>query len=169
MSLGSATILDASPLVRALTAFVAVGGLGWVLRWRAHPFLDRAVEASMERPILSLGYGAGTHAAVVLGVTYLATQLVQLPGLGPGAAIIGVTLAAGLALGAAAVGFAVIGTTISTLAGGDRFGLVLGAAIAGVAAALDPVPGGLLWFVVVSMGIGGPARRWVNADAVERP
>lgn len=166
-----AALLDAPPPIRALLAFAAVGGLGWLVRRRAGPFLERARDASMERPLLSLGYGAGAHAAILLGVVYLATQLVQLGTLGAEAAIVGVLLAALLALAAAAVGFTVIGSTLATLAreDGDRYGPFVGAAIAGALALLDPLPGSLLWFVVVSMGIGGPARRWVNADVVERP
>ena len=44
---------------------------------------------------------------------------------------------------------------------------IVQAVIAGVAGILGPIAGGLLWFVVVSMGIGGLARSWLHADFSE--
>ena len=168
LATGPAALLEASPVFRGMLAFAAVAALGSLFRWRADSFVEGAIRSSTARPVLSLVYGIGAHAGVLLGIFYLTTQLGQLLGLGSGAAIIGVTIGVVLALTAAAVGFTVIGTSLASIAlGGDGWqGPVVGAAIAGGAAALDPLPGGLLWFVVVSMGIGGPTRRWVNADAL---
>lgn len=165
---GPSAVVDASSPVRALAAFVCVAVLGGVLLWRNEAFVDRSIDASMARPLSSLGYGVAAHAVIAFGGSYLATQLAGMEVLGRNAGAFGVLAGLLLALLAGSLGFTVVGSAIVGLGGQRRpwHGLVVGALIAGVAGLLDVLAGGLLWFVVVSMGIGGPARRWLHADAV---
>jgi len=164
------TILDAPAPVRALVAVVAVLVGGGLLLWRAGPLVARAIETSMARPLSSLGYGVAANAVIVFGAVYLTNQLAQLEAFGGNAGAVGVVAGLVVLALAGALGLTVVCSTVVELAWGrdHRLGVVLGALVAGVAALLDPLVGGLLLFVLVSMGIGGPARAWVHADEVER-
>lgn len=152
--------------VRAAAAFGLVLLLGGAIVWRFEPFLARSIDASMERPIASVGYGLAAHAVIVFAGVYLGSQLASLPTGTWNAGVVGVALGSLVVLGAAALGFTVVGSTVADLWLGGRpwAGPVVGATLAGGAAAADPVVGGLLWFLVVSTGIGGPARRWLHAS-----
>lgn len=167
-ALGPSTLTDAPWPFRGLAAFLVVVGLGGVLVWRYEPFVDRSIDASMERPLSSLGHGAAAHAVIVFVGVYLANKFgryAPLDGTGP---LIGLSVGLLLLVGSAAVGFTVVGSTIVELRG-DRqrwLGLALGGAIAGAAGAVATTTGAFVWFVVVSMGIGGAVRRWINASAV---
>lgn len=161
-------ILDVSGPVRGLAAFVLVTVLGGLLLWRHASFVERSAEASMGRPLSSLGYGAAAHAVIAFGGVYLTNQLAQLEFMGQSVGAVGVFAGVLVVVLAASLGFVVVGSTLVSLAWEDHrwYGLVVGAAIAGVAGALEPLVGGILWFVVVSMGIGGPARRWLHEDEI---
>lgn len=164
-------VVDLPGAVRGPAAFGLVLLLGGAIAWRFGPFLARSSEASMERPIASVGYGAAAHAVIVFAGVYLASQLAGVPTGGWNAGVVGVVLGSLVVLLAAALGFTVVGSTVADLwlDGRPWAGPVVGAVLAGGAAAVDPVVGGLLWFVVVSMGIGGPARRWLHASAGPDP
>lgn len=159
-------VFDLPGPVRGTAAFVLVLLLGGLLLRRFEPFLERSVEASMDRPLASVGYGVAAHAVIAFGGVYLANQLTQVPTGGWNAGAVGIAAGMLLVLLAAALGFTVVGSTVAGLwLEGRRWaGPVVGALFAGVAAALDPPIGWLLWFVVVSMGIGGPARKWLHAS-----
>ena len=159
-------VFDLPGPVRGTAAFVLVLLLGGLLVRRFEPFLERSVEASMDRPLASVGYGVAAHAVIAFGGVYLANQLTQAPTGGWNAGVVGVAVGMLLALLAAALGFTVVGSTVAGLWLEERrwAGPVVGALFAGVAATLDPPIGWLLWFVVVSMGIGGPARKWLHAS-----
>lgn len=163
---GPAAILDASGPVRGLGAFVAVSLLGAVLLWRYEPTVERSIDASMARPLSSLAYGVAVHAVLAFGWVYTTNQLSGLEAFGWNAGSIGVGLGLLVVLSVAALGFVVVGSTVVSYAWEQRhwYGLVVGALVAGVAGFFGSVPGATLWFVVVSMGIGGPARRWFHAD-----
>lgn len=159
---------DLSAPVRGLAAFLLVATLGGLMLWRYGSFVDRSLEASMARPLSSLVYGVAAHAVIVFGGVYLTNQLAQVQVQGQNAGAVGVLLGLLFVLLAASLGFIVVGTTVVSVAGEQRhwYGLLVGAGIAGVAGFLGSIVGGILWFVVVSMGIGGPARRWLHADEV---
>lgn len=167
---GPSAILDAPAPVRALAAFAIVSVLGGLLLWRYAPFVDRAIESSMARPLSSLAYGVAAHAVIAFGGVYLTNQLAQITMQGQSVGAIGVLVGLLLVLLAAALGFTVVGSTVVSAVWGEQrwYGLVVGACIAGVAGFLGSTAGGLLWFVVVSMGIGGPARRWLHADEIAK-
>lgn len=166
---GLSAVVDAPGPARALVAFVVVLAAGGLLLWRVEPFVDRAIEASMARPLSSLAYGIAANAVIAFGAVYLTNQLAQLEAFGRSVGVVGVAAAALVVLFVAALGLTVVGSTTVELAWQRslRGGLLLGALVAAVAGLLDPLVGGLLLFVPVSMGIGGPARAWLHADETD--
>lgn len=165
-TLNPADVVDLPGTVRGPAAFVLVFLLGVALSWRFEPFLGRSIDASMDRPLAAVFYGAAALGVVVFAGSYLATQLAQLPVPGRYGGAVGLAVGLLLVVVASALGFAVVGSMVVELWSGRRSsgGLVLGALVAGVAASMDPVVGGLLWFVAVSAGIGGPVREWLHAS-----
>ena len=168
-AVGLSAIVDAPGPTRAVVAFVGVLAAGGLLLWRVDPFVDRAIETSMARPLSSLAYGVAANAVIAFGAVYLTNQLAQLEAFGQSVGVVGVLAGLIVVLLAGALGLTVVGATAVELAWyrSHRAGLLLGAVVAGVAGLLEPLVGGLLLFVLVSMGIGGPARAWLHADEVE--
>lgn len=179
MSLGAAAgvaaqldpeaLLGASPPLRAAAGFLLVLGAGAALLYRYEPFVDRATDASLEKPFQAVVYGLMAHGGVVFIGGYLLGQLARLEGI---AVVAGVAALLAVSLGWLALGglgFTVVGTGITDTAGSRQpwTGLVVGAGIAAVAAVLTPlVAGALLWLAVASAGVGGATRRWFHSDAV---
>lgn len=163
-----AVLLGAPWSVRGALAFslVLVGGGG--LLWRFERFLERSIESSRAKPLSSLLYGVAAHAVIAFGGVYLGFQLaqIQVAGWHPGA--IGILFGVLLLGLAASLGFTVVGATVVELGWGTRRwpGVVVGALVAGGVAVMDPRFGGAVWFVLVSLGIGGPVRSWLHASAV---
>ena len=159
-------VLDAPGPIRGLAAFLLVSAVGGLLLWRYEAFVGRSIEASMTRPLSSLGYGAAAHAVIAFAGLYLTTRLAQFVVYGQNVGIVGVLAGVLLVVLAGALGFTVVGSTLVEYGWEPRpwLGLLVGALIAGAAGSLGLVAGGVLWFVVVSMGIGGPTRRWLHAD-----
>lgn len=156
---------------RGTVAFVVVLVLGAVLLQRRGAFVERSIDASLARPLSSLGYGVAAHAVIAFAGVYVANQLATVGGLGQNAAVVGALTGGLMLVTAGALGFTVVGSIVADLGGrsGEWSGPVLGAVIAGVAAAIEPVVGAVVWFVVVSTGIGGPVRKWVHASAGPDP
>lgn len=167
----TSAILELLQLVRGPLVFVMVLLLGAAILWRWEDVVDRSIEASVDRPLSSLGYGLVTHAVIGFAALYIATRLGGVVLSGRSLAVIG--LAFGMAaLGlTAALGFTVVGGAIVELRWGRRrwFGLLLGAVVAFLVGIADPLVGGLVWFIVVSIGIGGSARRWLHTAEGEAP
>lgn len=158
-------IVDLPGPVRGFAAFALVLASGAVLLRRYDAFIGRSIEASIERPLSSLAYGVGAHLTIIFFGVYAASQLGQAA---PSSlSIAGVGLWAGVAglAVAAALGFTVVGVALVEFRWGRHpwYGLLLGAAIAGLAGLADPLVGGVVWVVVVSTGIGGPVRHWFHA------
>lgn len=151
---------------RGAVAFVVVLLVGAALHWRRPAFLERSVAASMDRPLAALGYGAAAHAVIVFAGAYLANQLSQIDAIGADAGVVGAVVGGVLLLLAAALGFTVFGAVVADLGAVESRwpGAVLGAVLAGGAAAVQPLLGAIVWFVVVSTGIGGPVREWFHAS-----
>lgn len=161
-------IFDAPGPVRAVVAFALVLLLGGGLLWRYEAFVDRSIDATMSRPLSSIGYGVAAHLVIAFGAFYLTSQFAKLDVAGVNAGGIGVLVGALLVLLAAALGFTVVGATVGGLwgAGSNWPGLALGALMAGGAAVLDPLLAGVVWIAIVSAGIGGPVRKWLHASAL---
>lgn len=170
-AVGGSAIVDVPGPVRGAVAFVLVFLLGAALVRRFGPFLDRSVDASMERPLASLGYGAAAHAVIAFAGVYLADQLAGVPTAEWNAGVVGVVAGLLVVLLASALGFTVVGSAAAALwlDGRPWTGPLVGAALAGGSAAVEPLVGGLVWFVVVSTGIGGAVRRWIHASAGPDP
>ncbi len=158
-------VAEAPGPLRAAVVFVAVVSLGGMVCWRYGPFVDRSVEASTARPLASMGYGLLAHAVIAFGGLYLANQLGQVSVAGGNPGVLGVVAGLALWLAAGAVGFTVVGSALVALGGVQRRwpGLVAGGLIAAGAAVSDPLVGVVVWLTAVSMGIGGPVRRWFHA------
>lgn len=163
---GPTAVLEAPAPVRALGAVALVGLLGAVLLWRYGPVVERSIDASTSRPLASLVYGAAAHAVIAFGALYLTNQLSTLSAFGGNAGVVGVAVGLVLVVGVAALGFTVVGAAaVSVVAEPSPWlGLLVGAGLAGAAAFVGSLAGGTVWFVLVSMGVGGAARRWLNAD-----
>jgi hypothetical protein len=164
--LDPATLADAPPPIRAVGAFVLVSLFGGGALFAFGGFLDGAIDASTDRPLHALVYGATFHAVVGLGGTYAYTQFARL--------VAGATLPMTVVLAAAAVawlvvagvGFTVAGTVLTEFAGRRQpdLGVVVGAGTGAVLwFALPTWPALLASVLVVSYGIGGATKRWVHA------
>lgn len=162
----SATIVDAAGPVRAVVAFALVLLLGGAILWQYEAFVVQSMDATLTKPLSSVGYGIAAHAVIAFGGAYLGSQLAHVDVAGQNAGGIGLVLGALLVLLAGALGFTVVGVAVLDLlgAGTTWAGLVLGAAIAGVVAGVDPLFAGLGWIAIVSAGIGGRVRNWLHAS-----
>ncbi|MDZ7701550.1 MAG: hypothetical protein U5J98_05485 [Halobacteriales archaeon] len=160
-----ASVLELSPLVRVPIAVGLVVALGAVLLWRYEGVVERSIDASTARPVAALGYGVAAHATLLFAGAYLTSQLAQLTLSGRSLGVLGLWIGGLILAVTAALGFTVVGTVLIELRGAESRwqGLAVGAALAGVAAAFDPLIGGVIWLVAVSTGVGGPVRDWVWA------
>lgn len=158
-------LLELPAVVRGPIAFVAVFLFGAAMLWRFDGVVDRSIDASIDRPLSSFGYGIAAHATLVFAGAYLTSQLAQLTLSGQSLGVVGIWIGLGLLAVAAGLGFTVVGTAVVEF-GWVRSrwrGLVVGSILAGLAGLVDPVIGGLIWLVTVSTGIGGPVRSWFHA------
>lgn len=164
-----AVLSEASGAVRGSLAFSIVLLFGGALVWRFEPFLERSIDSSRAKPLRSLLYGVAAHAAIAFAGVYLTSRLAQIRVSGWSAGGVGVLVGLLLFFLAAALGFTVVGATVVELGWEPRrwTGVVVGAIIAGGIAVIDPLVGGAVWFVLVSMGIGGPVRAWFTASAAD--
>lgn len=165
--IGQAELLDVSGPVRASVAFVLVLLVGGGILLRYERLVDRSIDATLARPLASLGYGVAAHLVVGFAAFYLSSQLALLTVAGQNVGGIGVLVGAVLVLLTGGLGFTVVGAAIVDVWGGRNnwSGLVLGALIAGVVAVFDPLLAGVGWVAIVSIGIGGLARKWLHASA----
>lgn len=160
------TLLELPGLIRGPIAFAAVLAFGAAVLWRFDGVVERSIDASIDRPLTSLGYGIAAHATIVFAGAYLTSQFSQLTLSGRSLWPIGIWLGLVLLAFTAGLGFTVVGAAVVEL-GWDRprwQGLVVGALIAGLAGLVTPLVGALIWLVTVSTGIGGPVRSWLHAS-----
>jgi hypothetical protein len=163
------TTVVASDPGRAAASFLLVLTVAAAVRyWRAG-LLNRAVDATLERPLTAPLYGVATSALGWLVIAYAFGQALRLGG-AVGQA--GVVLGVGVALCAAGFGFVVVGAALMTVVGDRRpwAGPLVGAGLGAVVLVALPRPVGLVvWVFVAATGLGGVARRWIHASAsVER-
>lgn len=162
-----AAVVELPAPARALGSFLLVLLFGGGLRYRYGGFVDRSVDACVDRPGVAVVYGLMAFGLVAFAGGYASSQLAQLPA---GSAALGtaaLAVASLVALVLAGLGFAVVGTLVTDVGGRRRpwHGLVLGAAISAVGWLLLPFLGGVLaWVLVASFGVGGPTREWFHSD-----
>lgn len=169
LAVGPAAVAEAPPAIRAAGAFVGVLALGALLVTRWGPVVDRGVAATLDRPAVSIGYGVAAHLVIAFAAVYLGTRVAESStvSLNPDTVAFGVV--AVLVGVTGVVGFTVLGATVLEM-WGARPGLaapVAGALLAALVVALDPGIAPWVWVAAVSVGIGGPVRRWANASMRE--
>lgn len=160
------SIIDQPGWIRGVLAFAFVLAVGTVVTVRFDDIIENAIKKSTTRPGASLGYGIGAHLTIVFVGLYLTNQLRYISISGESAAVIGPLVGIMLLVVIGSVGFTVTGTAIvEVLWNGDRYtGVLLGAAMAGIAAFVNPLVGALVWVITVSLAVGGPIRHWVHAS-----
>ncbi|WP_336037593.1 hypothetical protein [Halobacterium yunchengense] len=164
-------VAAAPAAVRAVAAFCLVAVVGGLLRWRAADVVDRAQATWTDSVLASLAYGLSTHAVLVFAGVYLANKFSTYRLFGGASGDAGLAFAVVLVGVAAALGFTVVGSTVADLAVGATAtqGLLAGAAGAAALAAAPLSVGAVVWFGVVSLGIGGAVREWVHASVDAEP
>lgn len=164
-----AAVLEAPGPVRAAGAFLLVLLLGAVVLSLFEAGVDRSIDASLDRPVLSTVYGLVAQAAAGAAAAYVYSLIA---GAGPVVVGGGLTIVALAWLAVAVVGFLVAGGVLTVIVGTRQpwTGLVVGAGIAAVPWLLPSVTAGVtVWLVVVSLGIGGRTREWVHASPPVAP
>jgi len=163
------TSVAASDPGRAVASILLVLGVTAAVRyWRAGLFA-RAVDATLERPLVAPLYGVAASVLGWLVVAYAFGQALRIGGV-VGRAAVAVGVGGALAVGG--FGFAVAGAAVTTVLGDRRpwAGALVGAGVS--ALVLLALPGRLglvVWAFVAATGLGGAARRWLHASAsVER-
>lgn len=165
LAIDPTAVIDTPPL-RAIGAFAFVLLFGGVLLYRSHEFVDRCIDASMDRPAVSTVYGVAAHGCVLLFGLYFFSQVTRFSA--NGLVVAGVGLVVGVAVvGLAGLGLTVVGAFLTELAGERRpwYGLVVGAVLGASAWLLPAASAGLVvWTLLVSVGVGGPTREWIHAS-----
>jgi len=164
-------LAEASGAVRAAASFAAVLLVGGGLLARYGGFVDRSVDASLERPRVAVVYGVMAFGLVAFVGGYAISQLGRLD-VGASLPAVGLAVTGLAVLVLAGLGFLVVGTLITDVRGGRRpwQGLVLGAALSAVGWLLLPLVGGLIvWVLVASFGVGGPTREWFHTPRHVEP
>jgi len=167
--IGLSTISDIDGTGRAVASFLLVMGVAVVVRTRWPGVLDRAVDATLERPLRAPLYGVAASVLGWLVVAYAFGQALRLGGIIGRAAV---ALGVGGALVVGSFGFVVVGAGVTTILAAHRpwAGPLVGASTsAAVLVALPARPGLVVWVLVAATGLGGATRRWVHASrSVER-
>jgi hypothetical protein len=165
-------LAEAPGTVWAAASFALVLVVGGLLLYRYGGFVERSVEASMDRPYVAVVYGLMAFGFVAFAGGYAASQLAQVGGAGGTLSMAALGLAGLVAVGLAGLGFLVVGTLLTEVQGPRRpwHGLVLGAGISAVGWLLLPLLGGLAaWVLLAAFGIGGRTREWFHTPRrVER-
>lgn len=163
-TLDPSVVVDASALARAGGSFVLVLTFGVALVYLAEEFVDGSVDASMDSPLQSVGYGLAALVVVGFFGVYAISQLAGVSDVAVGLA----TVALGVfVLALAGLGFTVVGARLTGVGGERR--LRLGAAVGATISALvwfAPSFGLALsaWILLASVGVGGPTERWIHAS-----
>lgn len=166
-SLDPSIIID-TPVLRAVSSFLLVLLFGSAVLIRYRGLVERSVEASMNNPFVSVVYGVGTHLVIAFAGGVFSTQLANAGVDRTLLQVVGTATFAAAMLVLAGLGFAILGTSL-TERRGERDpwrGLVVFAAVSAIVWLVAPLlVGAAVWVLLVSAGIGGPARRWVHAEA----
>lgn len=165
-SLDALELLE-TPGIRAAGSFLLLVLLGAGVLHRYDGLVDRSLDAMLDRPAVSVVYGAMAHLLVWFAAVSFLSQVSRVD-VGQRVATLTIVAAVGVVfLSLGALGFLVVGTWLTDLRG-DRQpwnGLVVGATIAALGLLVLPLLGGaVVWGLVVSVGIGGLVRTWVHDE-----
>lgn len=165
------TFLGASAEWRAAASFLLTVVFGGAVIYRYGGRIDGAVDASMDRPLVSTLYGLMAYGLLLFATGYLFSQLA---GAGLESRVVWVAFAA--AFGAVVFslcgyGFVIVGAWVTDIIGSrDPWaGLVgVGILIAVAWLLLPVILGAIVWFGIAALGIGGPTRLWIHEDVTGR-
>lgn len=165
--LDPSVVAGTSGLVRGVASIAVVGLVGAGVLFQFRGFVDRAVDDTMDRPVVAVVYGLLAYVLVLFATLYAGDIMTRLAltGTALGTLVFVVLVVALLAVSAA--GYLVVGTIVTDVLADRRpwQGLALGAAISAVAwIALPTVPAVVAWILVPAVGVGGPMRKWVHRD-----
>lgn len=166
-SVDPSVLLDVPGSYRAAGSFVLVLLTGALVLYKYERFVDRSIDASMEKPHLSVVYGFIAFGLVVFMGLLVLSQLTQLGITAPAVSYAGLALVGVALFLLAGLGYAVVGARLTELWGPRRAwnGLVFGAALSAVGWLLLPViAGAVAWVAGASFGIGGPVRGWIHEE-----
>lgn len=167
----SVSQLGSSAPTRAMIAFLASTLVGGFVLYQYGDRVDVAVKASTANPPVSVIYGVMAYGLVAFFGAYGFSQFARI-GIGATtvAAISGIVLLL-ILLGLGGIGYAILGSWFADAAGfRDPFlGLVAVGFVGAVAVLVLPtLPGTVVWFVIASVGLGGPVKNWVHKDNAKR-
>jgi hypothetical protein len=169
-ALGPSALTGTPTEIRAGVCFLLTVAFGGAVIYRYGSRLDGFVDASMSSPLLSALYGVMAYGIVAFMTGYAYSQLSQLLVGSPLLPLVVGAVFAAFVLALGGLGFVVVGAWLARAAGfGDPWlGLIgVGGASAVAWLVLPVAVAGLVWLVIAAVGIGGPARRWIHADAAE--
>lgn len=161
------TLPGASGVTLAGASFVVVGVVGAAFLTWSRPFVDEAVDDTMDRPAISVLYGL--VAFVLAGFAGLySTDLISRVGMvGTPLGYVALAVLVVAVCSVAGLGYLVAGTMLTDVFGERdyRLGLLFGAGISAVWWPVLPyvvaVP---LWILVAAVGVGGTTRTWVHEE-----
>lgn len=163
------TAIDATPRsVLAAATIVSTVLFGGLILYQYGGRLDPGIDASMERPLLSIVYGIVSYSIVVFVVGYAYSQLLRIGVTSTAVSLLLTGVFAAIVLSISGAGFVVTGTWLTRAIGiGDPWlGLVGLGIVSATAWLVLPIAIGLvLWGTIAAVGVGGPARLWFNATA----
>jgi hypothetical protein len=166
----AAAVVEAPASVRAAVVFVLTVAFGGAVIYRYGGRLDAAVEASMRSPIRSVVYGLIAYGLVGFFLAYGYTQLLRV-GVGTTAiTVVAVAVLGSFLFGLGGLGFAVVGLWFTRALGArDPWIGLVGVGFVGALAlfALPFAAGVLVWLGIAAVGVGGPTRTWMHAEAVD--
>lgn len=166
-SVGSSIVTDAPTVARAAGAFLVVAIVGFGFLTWGRGTLDTAVEDTIDRPKVAVGYGLVAFVIVAFLGLFTNNLLVQ-----SGLITTPLTLAMVGVLGVGAsvvggLGFVVVGTLLTGLNGPHRprLGVLLGAILSAMCWVAVPLALSFVaWVLVASFGVGGRTRTWVHSE-----
>ncbi|MBV0926201.1 hypothetical protein KTS45_18500 [Halomicroarcula limicola] len=166
-SSGLPVVTGTSGAVRAVGSFALVLLFGGAVLYRHEGFVDRSLDALVDRPGVAVFYGLMAYLIVLAVGLYGISQLGRV---GVADTLLGrlavVCILAAIML-LTGFGFLVVGTLVTDLWGHHRpvYGLVVGAGLSAIGWLVLPVIGGLaVWVVLAAFGIGGATRLWYHAE-----
>jgi hypothetical protein len=159
------TLAEAPGVVWATASFLLVLLFGGALQYRYDGYVDRSVDAALDRPRIAVVYGLMAFGFVLFAGGYASSQVARIGGVGDTLSMAALGAAGLVALVLAGLGFVVVGTLLTEMRGARRpwHGLVLGAGISAVGWLVLPLLGGLAaWVILAAFGIGGSTREWFH-------
>ena len=169
-ALDPSVLFDAPASARAAAVFLLTVVFGGAIIYRYGGRIDAAVDASKSNPLLSIVYGLIAYGLVAFFVVYAYSQVVRI-GVGTGViTALAVVVLGGILLSLSGLGFVVVGAWLTdSFDIGDTWTGLVGVALLGAVALLVlPIGLGLLvWLGIAAVGVGGPTRSWMHAEAVD--